>query len=59
MLFFFKSLQREQFKNEYLEMFPLLCNFAAENNVSTIKTLIPTYSMYLQNRETEFPNLFF
>lgn len=42
MLFKKISLKREDFKNEYLEMFPLLCNFIAKNNVSPIKTLVLT-----------------
>lgn len=39
-------------------MFPLLCNFIAENNVSPINTLVLTNSTYLKNSETKFPNLF-
>ena len=52
------SLQWESFKNEYLQMFPQLCDFITESNVSPIKTLVLINSTYLQNRKTEFLNLF-
>ncbi|KAG6925167.1 zinc finger BED-type containing 5 [Chelydra serpentina] len=50
-------LWREHFENGCLEMFPSLCDFVAENDISVspIKTLI---SAHLKNLETEFSNLF-
>lgn len=47
---------RENFEKGCLEMFPLLCDFVAENYVCVpLKTLI---SVHLKNLETEFSNLF-
>lgn len=43
------------FEKGCLEMFPFLCDFDAENDVSPIKTII---SVHLKNLEMEFSNLF-
>lgn len=40
-------------------MFPLLCNFIAENNVSPINSLVLINSTYLKNSETTVLKLFF